>query len=145
MVENDVDTVLVLWNENCREAARSGLPPDASARVRANLLQYTVHRDTVCLVAEEQHELLGFIIGYATSHPVMDGLLGELEEMYVRPTARRHGIGSTLVEHAVIALRRRGASVIRAFVSCDSPIANAFWQRSGWENDMTTFSLYESE
>jgi len=76
------------------------------------------------------------------AHPAMEGRCGEIEEPYVQPHIRRHGIGSALVNQAVALLHEQGASPIRAHVCADSPAAKSFWQHMGWEHDLAVFSLY---
>jgi len=142
MTESEARQILALWNENCLEAAGRGLSDDESAHVLRLLRQYASHRDTFCLVAEEQGRLVGFTTACLLSHPVMEGHCGEIEELYVQPHTRRHGTGSALVNQAVALLREQGASPIRTHTRTDSPVAKSFWQHLGWEHDLTMFSLY---
>jgi len=141
MAESEAGEVLAMWNENCVEVADRGLSGDESANVLRVLLQYTSHRDAFCLVAEEQGQLVGFVTACRLAHPVMEGQCGETEELYVKPHARRRGIGSALVNQAVLLLREQGASPIRTHLCADSQAANDFWQHLGWEHDLAVFSL----
>jgi len=141
MTESEARQILALWNENCLEAAGHGLPDDESANVLRLLRQYASHRDAFCLVAEEQGQLVGFVTACLLAHPVMEGQIGEIEELYVRPLARQRGIGSALANQAVTLLRQQGASSIRTHVCADSPLAKSFWQHLGWEHCLAVFSL----
>jgi len=141
MMESEARQVLALWDENCIEAASRSLSDEESANVLRLLRQYASHRDAFCLVAEEQGQLVGFVTACLLAHPVMDGRCGEIEELYVRPHTRRHGIGAALVNQAVALQRQQGASPIRTHACADSPVAKSFWQHLGWEQCVAVFSL----
>jgi len=141
MTESEAGKVLALWDENCLETAGRGLSDDESANVLGVLRQYTSHRDAFCLVAEEQGQLVGFVTACLLAHPAMEGRCGEIEELYVQPHTRRHGIGSALVNQAVALLHEQGASPIRAHACADSQVAKIFWQHLGWAHELAVFSL----
>ena len=142
MSADDVQGVLFLWNQNCEEVER-GLSSDEAENVSSNLRRYVDHDEAGCFVAEEAGEIIGFATFCVQGHPVMEGLLGEIEELYVRPEARRRRIGSQLVRNATNEMRRRGASVLRALACVDNAGSVQFLGKQGWENDMAVFSLYD--
>ncbi len=45
--------------------------------------------------------ILGFVACCVQGHPVMPGLSGEVEELYVQPSASRQASRTDLVRHAV--------------------------------------------
>jgi len=141
MTESEAGKVLALWDENCLEIASRGLSDDESPNVLHLLRQYASQRDASCLVAEEQGQLVGFVTACLLAHRVMEGQIGEIEELYVQPHTRRHGIGSALVNQAVALLRERGASPIRTHACADSQVAKIFWQHLGWAHELAVFSL----
>ena len=141
MMESEAGQVLALWNENCVEAAGRSLSDSESAGVLRLLRQYASHSDAFCFVAQEQNGLVGFLTACLLSHPVMEGCCGEIEELYVQPHTRRHGIGSALANQAVALLRERGTLPIRTHTCADSPLAKSFWQHLGWEQCVAVFSL----
>jgi GNAT superfamily N-acetyltransferase len=145
MLEGEAEQVLGLWDENCREAAGAGLAPDEARGVREALRQYAGHPQALCLVAEEESRLVGFVTARLTSHPILEGVVGEIEELYVRPEVRRRGIGAGLVKAAVSLLRERGASTVRAVACTESERAREFWGHLGWENDLAVYSLYAAK
>lgn len=146
MQEREAERVRDLWLQMCADA---GTPlPESSARViLANLKQYTTHPDVHCFVAEEQHILTGFVTCGVTKHPVMPGLTGEIEELYVQPGPHQQAVQAELVSQAVAFMKGRGARSIhtRIGIGEESPEEGkqrAFWQSLGWENDMTIYSIY---
>ena len=142
MLATETNAVLTLWNENCTEAANAPLSEPDAARVLTALAKYTTHPQAFCLVAEADGELVGFLTVHHTSHPILEGVAGEIEELYVQPQMRRRGIGSTLVQQAVSLLRQQDASPIRVHACAESLVARAFWQHIGWEQDLVVYAIY---
>src|SRR6266699_2072176 len=148
MDEREAESVRDLWLQMCAEA---GTPlPESSARmILSNLKQYANYQAVHCFVAEEQHNLIGFITCSVTEHPVMPGLTGEIEELYVRSNPQRQEVQAELVRRAVSFMQTRGAGSIhtRMCVVKECPKEEelrAFWQSLGWENDMTIYSIYSN-
>ena len=146
MEERDAERVRDLWLQMCAEAG-TPLPAASSQLILSNLRQYTTHQLVHCFVAEEQHTIIGFVTCCVSGHPVMPGLSGEIEELYVE--ARRNEVQSDLVRQAVTFLQAHGAGSIhtRICVGKECPEEGeprSFWQSLGWENDMTIFSIYSN-
>ena len=146
MHEQEAERVRDLWLQMCAEA---GTPlPEASAQlILANLKQYATHQAVHCFVAEEQHILIGFVTCSVTGHPVMPGLSGEIEEMYVQVNPHWQEVRADLVRQAVTFMQARGAGSIhtRICVGKECPEEQELrvsWQSLGWENDMTIYSIY---
>jgi ribosomal protein S18 acetylase RimI-like enzyme len=108
MEERDAERVRDLWLQMCAEAG-TPLPATSSPLILANLRQYATHQLVHCFVAEEQQIIIGFVTCWVSGHPVMPGLSGEIEELYVE--ARRHEVQSDLVRQALKAPRAQTAGV----------------------------------
>ena len=143
MLEREAEAVLNLWNDNSLEAAGASLSAPEAAGVLAALRRYAAHPQAFCLVAEAESGLVGFLTACIDSHPVLEGLSGEIEELYVQPQSRRTGIGSALVLQAAAMLRQQGAETLRVLACTESPVARAFWLGLGWEQDLVVYSLYQ--
>jgi predicted N-acetyltransferase YhbS len=139
--EEEAEAVLALWDE----AAEHGLDARGAANITLHLRRCASHPDALCFVAESAGSLVGFVTAFSSTHPTLPGTAGDIEELYVRPHARRGGVGTALVWRAAAALRERGASVIRARANTDSPQALQFCRAVGWENEFATFSLYPED
>ena len=59
----------------------------------------------------------------------------EITELYVRPSARRKGIGRCLVETALRYAQQRGSREIHLLVDPENEIALAFYQALGFRRD----------
>lgn len=148
MRQDEAERVRDLWLQMCGEDG-APLPEENARQILANLKQYPAHQDVRCFVAEEQHVLIGFLTCSITGHPVMPGLSGEIEELYVQPGPDSQTARADLVKQAVIFLQTRGAGSIhtRIGIGADSPKEKdqrAFWQTLGWENGMTLYSIYSN-
>lgn len=146
--EHDAGYVCDLWLHMCAEAG-TPLPETSAQLILTNLNQYANHQLVHCFVAEEQHNLIGFVTCSVTAHPVMPGLAGEIEELYVQPGPQRHEIQADLVRQAVLFMQARGAASIHARICTGKECPGeedlrAFWHSLGWENDMTIFSIYST-
>lgn len=144
MLVHEAEAVLDLWNDNSLEAAGACLSVGEASSVLAALRKYATHTQAFCLVAEAEGRLVGFLTAHTTCHPVLEGLAGEIEELYVQPHARRGGIGAALVQQAVTLLRLQGAYTLRVYTCAESPVARAFWSHLGWEPDLVVYSHYQT-
>lgn len=146
MQESEAERVRDLWLRMCVEAG-TPLPSASSSLILNNLKQYATHQMVHCFVAEEQSTLIGFVTCAVTRHPVMPGLTGEIEELYVQTAPHQQEVRADLVKHAVTFMQAQGAKSIhtRICVGNECPDENelrTFWQSLGWENDMTIYSIY---
>jgi hypothetical protein len=146
MEEREAERVRDLWLQMCAEAG-TPLPAASSQLILTNLRQYSTLQSVHCFVAEEQQIIIGFVTCCVSGHPVMPGLSGEIEELYVE--ARRNEVQSDLVRQAVTFLQARGAGSIhtRICVGKECPEEGdlrSFWNSLGWENDMSLYSIYSN-
>jgi len=146
MQTKEAERVRDLWLQMCTEAG-TPLPAASSQLILTNLKQYSTHNRVHCFVAEEQHTLIGFVTCAVTGHPVMPGLTGDIEELYVQLDPDWQQVQAALVRHAVAFMQAQGASSIHTSIcvgkECpEEKQLRAFWQSLGWENDMTTYSIY---
>lgn len=144
MQPDHVDHVWALWNAGCVEAVGTPLRDEDANRVRAVISKYPDQLRAHCFVAVQNGTVVGFITCAVLDHPVLFGLSGEIEELYVVPRRERHTIGAALVQQAVRTLQQSGASSIHVRVGTDEPRDKAFWRRLGWSNEVTIFSIYAS-
>lgn len=96
-----------------------------------------------CLLAEEDREIVGFVIASVIESPVMPGQGAELEELHVRVRGREAEIGRALAEAAMSRVLRRGSWTVRVDVDPDAPAWTRELYRSlGFVHDADRFSLY---
>ena len=113
--------------------------PTPSAQDFTSRFQTMLERqDVLVLVAEDSSTDAPRAVGlaYLTLRPTPygDGPVAELEELYVRPELRNHGIGSRLLLEALEQMRRRCALEMRIGVDEVDSEARRFYERHGFSN-----------
>jgi ribosomal protein S18 acetylase RimI-like enzyme len=77
-------------------------------------------------------------VGFAllTFRPAVwfDGPVAVLDELYVAPERRGHGLGSALLDAAEHAVRARGGALVEVNVDGDDVDAQRFYRRHGYAN-----------
>jgi ribosomal protein S18 acetylase RimI-like enzyme len=124
--EDDRETLYALWDEWVeRESPVPSWVEGAREGTRAGI--DTAVSSGFAVIAEERGEVLGFACG------VLRGVrIGDLTELYVRPTARRRGIARELVRAVVAALSARGAAFVTGGVAPDNAAARSFYENAGF-------------
>jgi ribosomal protein S18 acetylase RimI-like enzyme len=117
---SDLDSVLNLWG-----TAGPGIhlgPSDTPDEIRRKL-----SRDPdLFLVAEDRGEIVGSVLGG------YDGRRAIVYHLAVRPSARRAGWGTALMDELEQRLRALGCFKSYLLVAVDNPEAVEFYQHRGW-------------
>lgn len=91
---------------------------------------------TEVFVVVARHGTEGSDVGFAfltlRPTPYWDGPLAQLEEFYVHPECRSHGIGTALLDRAVDEVRSRGTREMHINVDSDDVGARRFYNRHGF-------------
>lgn len=138
--EQDADAVVELWDQMCRAVPTGGPLTGAGRRRLSRMLAATAwHRDTFCLVAVRDGQLVGFGLGHLDAG---DGLLpevvGEVQELFAPPELR-----GRLAAAVAARLHELGAGTLRKRVGTDDPAEQRFWAGQGFEADMVVMSRYD--
>ena len=83
------------------------------------------HAPDLFFVAELDGEVVGTVLAG------WDGHRGWIYSLGVRPDLERRGIGSALLDHAIVALRERGCPKINLQVRGDNRAVVGFYERRG--------------
>ena len=83
-------------------------------------------------VAESDGSLVGYLIVVLVMSVEHQGLTGEIDEFYVLPEARSHGVGARLLAAAEAALAERGCTRLQLQLGVRNTGARAFYQRRGY-------------
>ena len=90
--------------------------------------------DVLVLLAEEGAAPTGFAYLTLRPTPYYDGLLGQLEELYVVPELRDQGIGTVLLTTAVERIVAKGAAELHINVDEVDVDTRRFYERHGFVN-----------
>ena len=106
-----------------------------SAADFAGRFEHLLTRDDVLvLLAEEGAATTGFAYLTLRPTPYYDGLLGQLEELYVVPELRDQGIGTVLLTTAVERIVAKGAAELHINVDEVDVDTRRFYERHGFVN-----------
>jgi ribosomal protein S18 acetylase RimI-like enzyme len=114
-----------LWQELSGEAAQAPYGPSSFDEYWSSPKALLDHNFVV--VADVGDELLGCAIAALTRHDV-----GHVFGLYVRPEARRQGIGRALLQSVAAVLRERGVAHVVLDVDLGNDQAAAFYERLGF-------------
>jgi GNAT superfamily N-acetyltransferase len=99
--------------------------------VLKELLEGPVARGSIW-VAESQGTLAGYLIVVLVMSVEHQGLMGEIDELFVLPEARAHGTGTRLLAAAEAELAQRGCLRLQLQLASGNRPARAFYERLGF-------------
>jgi GNAT superfamily N-acetyltransferase len=83
-------------------------------------------------VATHDATLSGYLIVVLVMSVEHQGLMGEIDEFFVQPQARSHGIGAQLLAAAETDLKRRGGVRLQLQIGAVNARGRAFYERHGY-------------
>jgi len=103
----------------------------------AGIEKYLLRNPGTCFVAEKDSEIIGVIL---SGH---DGRRGLIYHLAVKVSERERGVGNSLLEHAIKALRSEGIAKVYIIVFKNNASGNAFWEKRGFS--IPDESLYRAK
>ena len=144
MTSADIDAVAELHVRGWQAAYR-GLMPQGFLDGMSPAAQAARRRAQGVDAGEVVAEAGGRVLGWASVGPYRDGHgdapapgCGELNAIYVLPTATGRGVGRVLLTYAQGELRRRGLLPALLWVVVANTGARRFYERAGWYADGAT-------
>jgi len=128
MQNNDLKEVLQLW----KESPGIALSPADSIE---NLMSFLVQNQGLCFVARKKNKLVGAVLGGC------DTRRGYLYHLAVNKAYRQMGVGKTLTEKVLAALKARNIQKCHIFVIADNLEGLHFWQKTGWKKRDDVFVM----
>ncbi len=119
MTIGDYDAMIDLW----KNTPGIGL---SSADEREEIASFLDRNPGLSFIAYDGEQLIG------TSLTGNDGRRGYLHHVVVQEQYRGQGIGATLVERSLDALRADGIRKVHLFVMDDNLFGQRFWRNHGW-------------
>jgi len=83
-------------------------------------------------VAESAAGLVGYLIAVTMLSVEHGGTMAEIDEFFVLPEARSHGLGARLLEAAETALAARGCVRLQLQLGTGNAAARTFYERRGY-------------
>jgi len=112
--------------------------PGSVAVVRDYLARARVDPGALLLVADADTPLVGFVLVRVLERAPLfaETRRGEIEALFVRPEARRHGVGRALADAGLDWLRAQGLARAALQVATGNREGGAFWRALGFEPSM---------
>jgi ribosomal protein S18 acetylase RimI-like enzyme len=138
----DMEAVLDLWQEMMGYHARLDprFRPAADGRelFREVLQEWMVDETCRILVAEDDGQVVGYIIGRLAENPAVfkQRYLGHVSDICVAPDRRRTGVGRKLFGFLRKWFRGKGLTVAQLNVAALNPVSQAFWREMGFQDYM---------
>ena len=120
MTAADYDQVYALWM-SCKNMGFNDVDDS-----RAGIEKFLGRNQATCLVAEENEEIIGVILGG------QDGRRGYIYHMSVHEAHQRRGIGGQLVDKCMEAMKQEGIAKVALLVFKRNEAGNAFWESQGF-------------
>lgn len=113
-----------------------GQAPDA-ATAHAFLAARLANAESVVLLAERDTQAAGFAQLYPSFSSVRAARLWILNDLYVAPAHRRHGVAQALLHAAERHAANDGAVRIVLETAQDNLAAQALYRAGGWQQDLS--------
>ncbi len=120
MTKTDYDGVYALWM-SCKNMGFNDVDDS-----RAGIEKFLARNPDTCLVAEENGEIIGVVLGG------QDGRRGYIYHMSVHEAHRRRGVGAQLVDRCLAAMKEAGIAKAALLVFKRNEAGNAFWESQGF-------------
>ncbi len=135
MTVEDYEQVHTLW------LSISGFGIRSMDDSEEGVARFLKRNPTTSVVAEENGKVVGCIL---CGH---DGRRGCLYHVCVDQAYREHGIGKSMVNFCIEALKAEGINKISLIAFTRNEIGNKFWKKMGWEfrEDLNYYDLTINE
>ena len=127
----DLDAVAPLFDAYRQFYGQPADPP----RARAFIGERLRHGDAVILLAQRDGAVAGFTQLYPLFSSVRTGRIWQLNDLYVAPTARRHGVGRALLDAARDHATASGALGLQLETQRSNAAAQRLYAALGWQRD----------
>ena len=128
----DLDTLVPLF-DGYRQFYRQPSDPE---RARAFLAERFAHHESLILLAcDEQGAGLGFTQLFPLFSSVRTARIYLLNDLFVAPDARKHGVGKALLEASAEHARAVGVARLWLQTELGNISAQALYESAGWQRD----------
>ena len=116
--------------------------PSEPERARQFLLERFQHQQSVIFVALDGAAAIGFTQLYPSFSSGAMARIFIVNDLFVVPHARRHGVASALLERAAAYARQVQALRLTLSTELSNTTAQAVYEALGWKRDLT-FCVYQ--
>ena len=120
MLISDYQSVYKLWMNT------PGIGLNDNDDSEKGIKKYLLRNPDTCFVAENDKEIIGVVL---SGH---DGRRGLIYHLAVKESAREQGVGSTLLEYAIEALKTEEIAKVYITIFKNNETGHAFWEKRGF-------------
>ena len=141
----DVERVVEIWigflDFHARLDPRFARKAGSEREFAQHLERRLAEEDCLLLVAEVEEGVVGYLNGELGSYPpcFAQTAHGVIQDLAVDPPWQRRGLGTALLQAAMVWFQQKGVSAVETGVLAKNPLATGFWKRAGFEPYMQTF------
>lgn len=134
----DLNELVPLF-DRYRQFYRQPSDPEGARRFLLNRLE---HNQSIVFLAFEGGRAIGFTQLYPSFSSGAMARIFILNDLFVAPEARQHGVGTALLNAAAAFGRQVGALRLVLSTEAGNTIAQSLYQKLGWQRD-TAFFAYQ--
>jgi ribosomal protein S18 acetylase RimI-like enzyme len=136
---HDLDALVPLFDAY-RQFYKQASDPD---RARRFLHERFAHAESEVFLAVDQH---GAALGFTQLYPLFSSVRCVrtylLNDLYVAPAARGHGVGASLLTAAAEFARAVGAANLSLSTAVDNAIAQKLYESLGWKRETDYYEYH---
>ena len=144
---DDVDSLVEMWWESSRYheelEPRFQYAPDAVKATREFMAKQIQSENGCFWIAQADEEIVGYVEAMVVERPPIHAhrKVGHLGSIYVKPEARRKGLGTKLWNIAQDWLLSKDVATIGLMVATQNPQALEFWKKLNFREIMVRMEL----
>lgn len=130
------DLWIVMMHEHENFERNVNLAPGAGAAYLQYASHHIINEDSIVVVAEMNHEIVGYCLTFKTKNLPMflPEYYGYLSDIAVNPELRGRGAGAAILEHVKRWCRGKGVKNIQLQVYFRNDGGKRFWKQNGFDN-----------
>ncbi len=136
----DLEALARMWEQLEKYHVKLGGPEYRLARAwkgewRRFTRSHIGRTDRLCIVAETDGTVVGFLLGAILTRPKVFELrrYGHIYDVFVEPARRDHGVGKGLVNAALEWFRTRRVDRVDLYTHARNNLGLRFWKKMGFE------------
>jgi ribosomal protein S18 acetylase RimI-like enzyme len=139
---DDIDTIVEMWWESSRYheelEPRFQYASDAANATKQFISKQIESEDSCYWLAQIENDIVAYAEAMVIERPPIHvhRRIGHLGSIYVKPTARRKGIGTELWRVARDWLKSKEIATITLWVATENPVALEFWRKLNFREIM---------
>ncbi len=137
--QTDIDDIFALWCESMRYHEQMdpfifGFDVTRAHEARKFISDHVDKETSIVLVALKHGKIIGYLLGSIRIRQPFQKLyeIGNIYDIVVTEAERRHGIGTLLLDEALVFFKEKGRTTVMLSVSDKNSAALRFYEKHGF-------------